>query len=111
MKLYKSKLFRLGALAIAMSQMFSIPTITSFADEGQENVMANDMVEQTVNEMTEERIFTQPIENEIAAEDFIVTEEEITPAYELKPILEGNKYEAKEIISILRCESWCAYGD
>ena len=27
MKLYKSKLFRLGALVIAMSQVFSIPTM------------------------------------------------------------------------------------
>ena len=41
MKPYKSKLFRLGALAIAMSQVFSIPTITGFADEMQGNVFAN----------------------------------------------------------------------
>ena len=41
MKLYKSKLFRLAALTVAMSQVLSIPTITSFADEGQENVFAN----------------------------------------------------------------------
>ena len=48
MKLYKSKLFRLGALVIAMSQMFSIPTITSFADEGIENVIDNNFAEEII---------------------------------------------------------------
>ena len=41
MKLYKSKLFRLAALTVAMSQVLSIPTITGFADEMKGNVFAN----------------------------------------------------------------------